>query len=58
MGWNGGWGIRRRDLGPGKGDVEMVKEGEKNMSVNIEDRTSNEKVTDEMAGEPIKGSRD
>lgn len=56
VGWKGGWGIRRRDLGPSKGDVEMVKEGKKDMSVTIEDRTSNKKIIDEMTGAPIKGA--
>ena len=67
VGWHGGWGIWRRDLGPKPADVESS--GEKGVQENPGDREEKrdeedektgagepalEKVVDEMAAEPTK----
>ncbi|MCJ1417288.1 hypothetical protein MMC32_003630 [Xylographa parallela] len=54
VGWHGGWSIRRRDLGPPKSDVEK-SEGQQNGSLD-DDESAREKMADEMAGEPTRGT--
>ena len=65
VGWGGGWGIRRRDLGP-KGDGNDVEEGKESEvsadlgEINVQsgrdhDRSVAEKVVDELAAEPVGG---
>ncbi|MCJ1385639.1 hypothetical protein MMC17_008762 [Xylographa soralifera] len=54
VGWHGGWSLRRRDLGPKKSDVE--KDGEQKGGSLDDDESAREKMADEMAGEPTRGS--
>ena len=60
VGWNGGWGIRRRDLGnrkenmdKGSADVEKADVAEKSRV--SEEESAKEKMVDEMGGEPSHG---
>ena len=55
VGWGGGWSVRRRDLGPQKGDVEKSGAGQQNGSLG-DDESAREKMADEMAGEPTRGA--
>ncbi len=57
VGWHGGWGIRRTDLGPkahpdGPPDEEKASENAPSSADNEE--TAIEKVADEMAAEPVR----
>ncbi|MCJ1389110.1 hypothetical protein MMC18_001964 [Xylographa bjoerkii] len=54
LGWHGGWSIRRQDLGPKKSDVE--KDEEKKDGSLDDDESAREKMADEMAGEPTRGT--
>ena len=59
VGWHGGWGIRRTDLGPkaqadGPPDEEKASETAPSSADNEE--SAIEKVADEMAAEPVRGN--
>ena len=57
VGWHGGWGIRRTDLGPkaqSDGSPDEEKASENAPSSADSEETAIEKVADEVAAEPVR----
>lgn len=55
VGWGGGWGIRRRDLGPKeKGGPQLESDAETAGNTLDNEESGREKMADEMASEPIR----
>ena len=59
VGWRGGWGIRRRDLGPKKSEQEQRQDNDVEVAgTRLNDEESGkEKTTDEMAAEPVQSDQ-
>ena len=51
MGWRGGWGIRRRDLGPKEKEPPQVQDEEVAADTPNSDESGKEKLADEIANE-------
>lgn len=56
VGWSGGWGIRRRDLGPKEKD-QQGNDADFTGNTPDDEESSREKMADEMASEPTQGSQ-
>ena len=51
VGWRGGWGIRRRDLGPKEKESPQVQDEEAAASTPNSDESGKEKISDQIAAE-------
>ena len=57
VGWSGGWGIRRRDLGPKEKEQQQGSDAEIAGNKPDDEENGREKVVDEMASEPIQSGQ-
>lgn len=56
VGWRGGWGIRRRDLGPKEKETPQVQDEEVAAGTPNSDESGKEKLADEIAAETNENS--
>ena len=52
VGWSGGWGIKRRDLGPKDKEQQQGNNAETSGNVPDDEESGREKMANEMAAEP------
>ena len=57
IGWKGGWGIRRRDLGPKEKEPQQEKDAEVAGNTPDNEESGREKMLDEMAAEPVQSTQ-
>ena len=57
VGWRGGWGIKRRDLGPQDKEQQQGNSAETSGNVPDDEESGREKMTNEMAAEPAQRSQ-
>lgn len=56
VGWRGGWGIRRRDLGPKEKEQQQANDPERAGNTMDDEESGREKMADEMAAEPVQSN--
>ena len=57
VGWSGGWGIKRRDLGPKDKEQQQGNNAETSGNVPDDEESGREKMANEMAAEPAHRSQ-
>ena len=57
VGWGGGWGIKRRDLGPKDKEQQQGNNAETSGNVPDDEESGREKMANEMAAEPAHRSQ-
>ena len=57
VGWSGGWGIKRRDLGPKDKEQQQGNNAETSGNVPDDEESGREKMANEMAAEPAQRSQ-
>ena len=57
VGWSGGWGIKRRDLGPKDKEQQQGNNAETSGNVPDDEESGREKMANEMAADPARRSQ-
>lgn len=57
VGWRGGWGLKRRDLGPKDNEQQQGNNAETSGNVVDDEESGREKMANEMAAEPAQHSQ-